>query len=330
MLYLKFIISAAVIVVAGIKLTIYADILSNRLGLGKVWIGVILLGFVTSMPEAVASLAAVISLGANDLAVGNITGSINFNIILIVLMDLLFREGSVTNKIKYNRSNLMPVNFAVLLTGIIIAEILLGAKTDIPTFLGISYGSLLILILYVVGIKEIKRSSVNLNILKGIKNASQLSLGKIYTILFMSAFFVVAGALLLTRAADAIAVSTGLGRTFIGTTLLAFVTSLPEMVVTISALKIGSFDMAMGNIFGSNMTNIFIIFLCDVFYRKGALLATVSKTHLIPAVLSIFLTSIAVLGIKDKEKGAILGLGWDSWFLAIFFTGGMSLLYFIK
>jgi len=331
MLYFQFLISAAIIVVAGIKLTLYADILSDRLKLGKVWIGIVLLGFVTSLPEAVASLTAVISLGANDLAVGNIMGSINLNIALIVIMDLLYREGSVTNKIKYDRENMLPVLFSACLTLIIIWELCSSAvKAFFCTYARIGAGSFFIFVVYFWGMKAIKgamSSSGGILAALDTKDEHGRSLFHICSVLFFCAFFVVVGAMLLTSSADTIAEVTGLGRTFVGTIFLAFVTSLPELVVTLSALKLGNFGMAMGNIFGSNMTNIFILFLCDVFYRRGSLFASVSKAHLIPASLSILLICVVVLGVRQKNKRTIFGLGWDSYIIAFLFIAGMSMLY---
>ena len=86
MAWITFIVSAAGIVYAGVLLTKYADILSDRLHLGKTWVGIVLLGFVTSLPEAITSLISVVSLTADDLAIGNLFGSNNFNPMLICLI----------------------------------------------------------------------------------------------------------------------------------------------------------------------------------------------------------------------------------------------------
>ena len=152
-------------------------------------------------------------------------------------------------------------------------------------------------------------------------------LSKIFMRLLISIVFIVGGAIFLANSADVIAESTGLGRTFVGSILLALVTSLPEMVVTLSALKLGQLDLAIGNIFGSNMTNLFIIFVCDLFQRDGAILGAVSSTHIFTAVLSVILVSSVILGIKIKGKKSYFSLGPDSLIMLIFFIVGTVFLY---
>ena len=93
----------------------------------------------------------------------------------------------------------------------------------------------------------------------------------------------------LAQSADEIALQTGLGRTFVGSIFLALVTSLPEMVVSLSALKMGAFDLAIGNIFGSNMTNMFIVFF--VFLSpilRGPILYDVGSTHIVDGCSQYF------------------------------------------
>ena len=113
MCWIQFIISSVFIVFSGIKLTKYADIISDRLGWGKVWIGVLLLGLVTSLPEAITSFASIVYLQADNLAIGNLLGSNTFNPMIIVVLDILYRGGSVTNAVKTNRSHDISAVFAV-------------------------------------------------------------------------------------------------------------------------------------------------------------------------------------------------------------------------
>ena len=79
---------------------------------------------------------------------------------------------------------------------------------------------------------------------------------------------ILVGASLLTKSADVIAIKTGLGRAFIGVILLATATSLPELGTGISAVKLlGEPDLAAGDAFGSNLFNLMIIGLLDMFYK---------------------------------------------------------------
>lgn len=333
MLYLQFLISSGLIVAAGIRLTTRADTLSDRLQLGKVWIGIVLLGIVTSSPEAITSLTAVISLHAKDLAIGNMIGSNNFNLMLIVLMDAIYRQGSVTNKIGYNRSNATPAVFAMLLTLIVLGEIYFISKGFLLKVGHISLGSLLILGFYILGIRLSKQFSRQDHLIVSKAEGdsrSKVSLARIYCELMLSAVVVVLSAIWLTNTAEAIAHVSGLGRTFVGTIFLALATSLPEMVVTLSALKIGVLDLAIGNIFGSNIINMFILFLCDLCYRQGALFSSVSRMHMMTAALSIVLTIIVLLGLRNNTKRTIWRFGWDSCLMLLLFGCGLTILYHFK
>jgi len=283
MLWFQFFISAAVILAAGIQLTKYADQLSDALGLGKMWIGMALLGLITSLPEAGSSMAAVAGFQAGDLAVGNIAGSNNFNLLLLVLLDIVYKKGAITNAVSYHRSHFLSALFAMILAGIVMVEMTAGIWVRIPVVLGMSPASLLIIGTYLHGMRQVYLSGGRTDSPLEVSEhrESGASVGRIYFGLGISAVCVVAAAVWLAGSADKLAQSTGLGRTFVGSLFLATVTSLPEMVVTLSALRIGQVDLAIGNIFGSNMVNIFLLALCDPLIQGRALLQGVSAAHLV-------------------------------------------------
>ena len=329
MIWIQLIISAALIVYAGVRLTTHADILSDRLNLGKVWIGIVLLGVVTSLPELVATFTAVISLQAFDLAVGNILGSNNFNPMMLVIMDALYRQEAVTNRIHYHRSHALMMFFTVTMTLIVILQIAFRPLFDWP----VSLGNIAVMALYLIGIRMIARQEeLPVKAAEAIapKAAAEHSLAKIAIHLVISAMIVAGAAVWLTNIAEQIAQMTGLGETFVGTIVLAVVTSLPELVVCLAALKLGAFDMAVGNIFGSNMINLFFVPLCDLIYPKGPILMFVSKAHVIIALSSILLALIALWGFKHNRKRVYAGLGADSWLMLAVYLYAMTILYQLR
>ncbi len=322
MIWLKFFISAAVIIFAGTRLTSYADQLSDQLQVGKVWMGVVLLGFVTSLPEAITSLVSVISFQSGDLAIGNILGSNNFNPMILVVMDVAYRQDSVTNAIRSNASHTASAGFAIFLTMGVIAGIFFKIGFLVSLLIALGYfGGMRYLALLE---KNKKAESVP------VSNQKKKSFLKIYLNIIISAICIIGAAIFLAGSADALAEETGLGRTFVGSIFLALVTSLPEMVVSLSALKLGAFDLAVGNIFGSNMTNIFIIPVCDVFYRGGFILNGVSAAHILTASLSILLTLVAMVGIHCKNKKTFFGMGLDSFIMIVLFMAGTKILYNLR
>jgi cation:H+ antiporter len=333
MYWIKFFISAVIIILAGIRLTVCADKLSDEMQFGKVWAGIILLGVATSLPEAVASLTAVLSLHANDLAIGNLLGSNNFNPMLIVVMDVLYRQGSVTNALKPNVSHQVSARFAILLTFLVILDIMFNGAFPAFHVGPLSIGGVLILIFYFTGIKRLAKLGAEQAVITPIRNPEaegRSSITGLWVQLAFSAAFVVVGAMWLAESADVIALQTGLGRTFVGSIFLAIVTSLPEMVVSLSALRLGSLDLAIGNIFGSNMANMFIVFICGLVHRGGPILGAVSPTHMFTAALSILLMHVAIKGISKQGKKTVFGLGWDSLAMLLIFGLGTAFLYHIR
>ncbi|MBZ0165724.1 MAG: hypothetical protein K8I00_02880 [Candidatus Omnitrophica bacterium] len=330
MYWIQFLLSSAVIVLAGVHLTKQADRLSEQMNLGKAWVGILLLGLITSLPEAITCIVAVGSLNADDLAVGNLLGSNNFNPMLIVLMDLVFRKQSITNEVNPRGSIKTSGVFVLLLTSIVILEILFP---QLPHWGPLSFGGVILVATYLFGMQRIgmlsSREHLTDNLIPHPDNQKG-SLARTWINVMISAVVVVAAAMLLANSADIIAEKTGLGRTFVGSIFLAIVTSLPEMVVTLSALKMGSLDLAVGNIFGSNMTNVFFVFLCSLFNPEGPVLNDVSPTHILTAVASMLLVIIAMIGIAKKGKRRFGPLGWDTWTMTGVFFSGSYLLYLLR
>ncbi|MFH1359788.1 MAG: hypothetical protein ABIJ41_01965 [Candidatus Omnitrophota bacterium] len=332
MVWLQFLTSALLIVIAGVKLVKYTDILSDKLSLSKAWLGVILLGLVTSLPEAITSITALISFQATDLAVGNMLGSNLFNLMIIVLLDAMYRKGSVTDAIEPNAANILPAVFAILLSMIVGTEIFIGSKMTLPRIGFMSYGLLAVAVIYLVGIRILGKIGAIGSLSGPVSSAGKNSpiLSKVILVLSLNAVLVIVASIGLTDSCETIAHLTNLGRTFIGSTLLAWSTSLPEIVVSVSAFRIGSFDMAFGNIFGSNMVNMFIVFICSFFYRKGPILAAVSQTHVFSAMAVIMISCLALAGIFSKNKKKYAHMGIDSITMSIFFVVIIAVLYRLK
>src|SRR3990167_1208159 len=118
----------------------------------------------------------------------------------------------------------------------------------------------------------------------------------------INAALVVIAAIFLPKIGEGIAEATGLGQTFVGNIFIAFSTSLPEVVVSVSAVKMDAVDLAIGNLFGSNIFNIFILALDDIFFIKGPLLSYADPNHMISALSAIIMTTIAILGLTYRTE----------------------------
>ena len=147
----------------------------------------------------------------------------------------------------------------------------------------------------------------------------------------LHALIVVGAALFLPYFGEHIASHTGLGNSFFGTLFLAAATSLPELVVSLAALKMGALDMAVGNLLGSNVFNIFILGIDDLFYKEGSLFTRISPSHLLSVFITIVMTAVIGLGLmfKPKRKHFWL-LSLDTFIIVILYISLMIYLFFNK
>ena len=127
--------------------------------------------------------------------------------------------------------------------------------------------------------------------------------------------------------AEHIAEETGTTATFIGTSLVAITTSLPELVTAIAAVRLGAFDLAVGNLFGSNAFNMAAFFFADAAYRGGGLLGNISSTHALTALWSILMMNIGLMGIIYRAEKRFLLVEPDSLLMIVSYVLGLWLLF---
>src|SRR5688572_5218469 len=155
MIWLEFIVCAALIIAAATVLSRYADVLAEKTGLGRAWIGGILLAGVTSLPELASGISAVAWLDAPSLAVGAILGSCLFNLLLIAFMDITYQPGSILGKVAEGHS--LAAGLGILLLGIVVAAALIGPDLNSVGGFGVGVFSLAVVVLYAVGARLIAR-----------------------------------------------------------------------------------------------------------------------------------------------------------------------------
>ena len=131
----------------------------------------------------------------------------------------------------------------------------------------------------------------------------------------------------LVESSVAIAEITGLGTGFVGIALVGLVTSLPEMVTTIGAVRLKAFDMAVGNLFGSNMFNMFALGLGDVFLTNGRFLGLIDPAFALTGLVGLLLTLLAVVGNVGKFERKIWIFEIDATLLILGYIGGLYFLY---
>ncbi|HQX73181.1 MAG TPA: hypothetical protein PK298_09760, partial [Chitinophagaceae bacterium] len=159
------------------------------------------------------------------------------------------------------------------------------------------------------------------------ESVQNTSLRKIILNYSVFAGIIIVAALSLPYFADHIAELTGLGKSFVGTFFLAASTSLPEIAVSIAAVRIGSVDLSVGNLLGSNIFNILILALDDMVYTKGFILQDASDFHLLSVLSTIVMSAIVIIGLSYRAKGKRFWLAWDAAIIFIVYILNLILLY---
>lgn len=341
-LLLEFVGLASVIVVAGSFLTKYADALGERLKLGRTLAGLVLLAAATSLPELAVDCSAAL-IPAPDIAVGDLFGSCLFNLLILAVLDLTFRpRGGMLSRTA--AAHALSATMSVVLVGLAVLSLLLKVDWEL---LRLSPGVLAIGVVYLLGLRlvyfdqqfatlQIERHSAVAAAAEGVPVAvvgvelhPHMSLSRAIMGYLAATAAILAAAPLLAQTADSLAEATRLGGTFVGTTLVAVTTSLPEIVTTLAAVRMGAFDLAIGNIFGSNSFNMFILVAVDLFY-DGPLLANVSATHSITAVSVMLVSSVATLGLLYRAEKRYWILEPDAALIVVMVLGALGLVYAVE
>lgn len=294
---------SAVILVAGHYMAAAADVIGEKTGMGGSLAGLILLAAATSLPELAINIAAVRlpdSTNGVDLCMGNVLGSSLFNLMILGVVDLAFRSRSKMFT-SHSSEHALAALCSMGLTAIILLFMVLEKQSNDFSFSlwHMSLGPILCMVFYIFSIRLIYRDQNPAEESEEERPAMTLSVAIGIYVLTTAAIFIAAHYLAPT--ADRLAVITGLGGTFVGSTFLALTTSLPEMVTTVAAVRMGAANMAIGNIFGSNAFNIAILLPVDAIYTQGSLLADASLVHAATAAAVIFITCIATMAIVNRR-----------------------------
>lgn len=333
MAWLIFGASAVAIVLVGTKLSREGDRIAELSGLGRLWIGVVLMSAATSLPEVFTTISAG-WLDAPDLAAGDLFGAGLSNMLTLGLIDLLHRQKRVWEQAALEHT--LTAGLAMVLTALAAFFVMLPPN---HTQLGVGFGSLLLFILYALGMRLVfrqedmkRRQREREALLDGIAEKGEHAGRRAELRRAMIGFAAGAAALLvaaplLAWSAERIAEQTGTSATFIGTSLVAITTSLPELVTSIAAVRLGAFDLAVGNLFGSNAFNMAAFLFADMAYREGSLLSSVSSSHVLTALWSILMMNLGLMGIIYRAEKRYMLIEPDSLLMIVAYVLGLWLLF---
>lgn len=320
LIWLQFLVCAVSIGAAGYQLSRYGDVIAHRTGLSGGWIGMALLATATSLPELVTGITSVTVANAPNLALGNALGSCNLNLFFLVVVDFLSRREPLWHRA--SQGHVLAAGFGVVMLGFVMVSLLVShmaypGDSRLPAFLanlGFSLATPVVFLLYLVAMRTVfsyerAHPPAQPLVTDGALPTLRLAVQRFA----MAALVVLLAGLWLPFVALELATVMGWTRSFVGSMFVAMATTLPELAVTLSALRIGAVDMAIGNLLGSNLFNVAIIAVDDLFYRQGSLLSDSSLVHAVTAGSAIVMTGLAMIGLFFRPGSRVLrAVGWVS------------------
>ena len=312
LLWIQLAAAAAIILVAAHFMVPAADVIAQRTGLGRTFVGVVMLATATSLPELGTGVSSILIVGEADLAAGDAFGSNLFNLLIIGLLDLYWRRGHVLGHVS-------PTAALIGVLGILVISIAVGAMvvhnlTPVTGAWYVSPMSVLLIGAFAAAMYVIYRAEVvndtseqpnnQPDELPAIPNYEGESLTKAFIIYLLTAAVVVAAAIWLAIAGDHLSDAMGWEKSFMGTQFLALSTSLPELAASFAALRLGAPELAITNVLGSNLFNMgFVLVLDDLALTSGVLWLDVSTVHVLTGVIAVVMTAIVVMAILNGKRG---------------------------
>lgn len=272
MLYLIYLVTAAAVVWFSILASRYIDMIDRSTRISGAFLGGVLLSAITSLPELFTSISATVLIDNPSLCIGNVLGSNLFNFGMLAVVILCFLKGFSSAHL--SRSHNFVMLFLMLMYLALVVNwqwmnddaIIFGSNDD--AWLYISPTSIIIVLLYALTVR----------FLAGDGNSQpdeesdevNLSLRTIVVRFVLASVGIIVASIILTYVTDDIATELNLGSGLAGALFLGVATSLPEVTSTISLFRMRNFDIAFGNIAGSNVFNYFVLAIADVLYAGGS------------------------------------------------------------
>ncbi len=326
-----FVLSAAVVAVAGTRLTRAADILADVTGIGEALVGAVLLGAMTSLAGVVTTLSAAGG-GHATLAVGNAIGGIAVQTLFLAVADLAYRKANL----EHAAASLPNLLNSALLLGLLVLLLSIVVSPEY-TVLGVHPGSVLVLVAYAGGL-VLARQVRDEPRWKPVQTTETVEdtpdeeshhhrLSRIVLELGIHGSLVGVAGWMISRTGAAISDRTDLSEGFVGSLFTAVATSLPELVVSVQAVRQGALALAVGNIVGGNAFEVLVVSAADFVYRDGSILHASTQSQAFIIALTALLMAVLLIGLLHRQRRGPAGIGWESTLIVVFFLVGYVILY---
>ncbi|WP_406944747.1 sodium:calcium antiporter [Halobacillus sp. SY10] len=293
--FLIFAISAVVVVLAAVQLNRYGDVISQKSKLSGAVVGTFLIAGATSLPELTTSLTAVY-IDNPDIAVGNMLGSNVFNVLILAAVDLIYRKQKMFNRLD-QKQHLPSAIAGIVFTLVVVASLVMSSTLSL---FNIGIEMFILVGLYILTVRFFENEEAE-EMDEAAATGKDVSLKAASIGFAISAIVVFAAGSALSISGDQLAQQTGMSSSFVGSFLIAASTSLPELVTVLVAFKMGNYDMAVGSILGSNLFNLQLLAITDLFYQNGQILSATSGGNLPIALLFIGMMVLTIFIMVRKK-----------------------------
>lgn len=326
-----FALAAASIAIFGVRMTHVARRLAGETGLGEAVMGAVFIGASTSLSGIVASISAA-SAGHAELAVSNSLGGIAAQTMFLAIADMFYRRANLEHAAASAENLMMSASLTTLL-----AMLLVAFATPTLSVLNVHPITPVLFLTYLFSVRVLARTHerpmwLPRRTLETRVEADEVSsrsrtatLAHWLRFAALAAVVGVAGRVL-AASGTAIAAATGLSESIVGGVFIAVATSLPELVVAVTAVRLGALTLAVGDIIGGNAFDTLFIAASDLAYREGSIYAAVSVAERFWLAICILMTSVLLMGLLHRERRGIAAIGTESALLIVIYAGGLAFL----
>jgi cation:H+ antiporter len=327
---LVFLVCAAIIAVAGTRITRIVDQLADRTGIGEAAAGAVLLGASTSLGGSVLSVTAACN-GHAELAVSNALGGIAVQTFFLAVADMVYRRANLEHAAA-SVPNMMQNGLLICL----LALILFAPYLPDVTIGGIHPVTPVLLATYLYGLYLVRLASQSPMWLPSVTRETRedkpddvTAMPPMFRLwvefLVLMAVLGIAG-WALEPAATVIANRTNLTQTVVGVLLTAVSTSIPELVTSVAAVRRGALTLAVSGIIGGNAFDTLFTAASDIAYRDGSIYHAMPEDSKFWAALTLLMTSVLMMGLIRRERQGIGKIGMESVVIMVLYVFGVVLL----
>jgi cation:H+ antiporter len=330
-----FTLSAVIVWAAGTRLARAADAIAEKTGIGRAVLGILLLGGVTSLPELAVGVTSALA-DVPELSVNDVLGSAAINVVVLAIADAALGKNAITSMLASPAVMLQGV-LGIILLALVVGAVLVG---DVLV-LGVGAWSWLIVGAYFVAIWVIAKSqgvhawvpvrrTEEAHIADDSSNLHRLPLSRLIAQTSSTGVAILVGGFLLARTAEALAEQTSLGTNFVGAVMLGMATSLPEVSTAVAAVRLRRYEMAIADVFGTNLFNVTIIFIVDAVHPGPPVLVAAGSFAAFGALIAIVLTGLFVAGMIERRDRTVFRMGIDSLTAICVYAAGVVVLYQLR